>query len=345
VVPIRWAVGTAYDLFASLFVIHNADTTGLRRAWAAGVRNRLAVGHRELLQQMVPIVAVPAEWLGELDDSPDAAAVLDALGKLPDGEVLAALADRDFIESLVISRVLSEKRFAPSDIDEIISGDSLGSLKPSDPDAARSLLGLFSNPEGTGALLKSALAEYHTRFFAEEEARIGGFLREALTRVQGSQAGRSAVDLLEEVSGGLRLEDAASAAGLLLIPSFWAGPLVLFEMLQDGTWVVLFSARPRDVSLIPGDPVPDTLSRSLQAVSDQTRLRILKLLSQAPRTQIQIARELRLRPPTITHHLKILRLANLVRLTENVAGEKRYDVRDSRLRELGGDLVSFVSGG
>ena len=88
--------------------------------------------------------------------------------------------------------------------------------------------------------------------------------------------------------------------------------------------------------------MPDSLTRSLQAVSDQTRLRILKLLAHSPRTQIEIARELRLRPPTITHHLKILRLANLVRLTESAEGEKRYDVRSSRLREIADDLVAFV---
>ena len=88
--------------------------------------------------------------------------------------------------------------------------------------------------------------------------------------------------------------------------------------------------------------MPDALTRSLQAVSDQTRLRILKLLSQSSRTQIEIARELRLRPPTITHHLKILRLANLVRLTESAEGEKRYDVRGGRLHELTEDLMAFV---
>ena len=340
--PVTWALGTAYDFFASLFVIHNAESTGLRRAWAAGVRNRVSARHRELLQQIVPLVTVPVEWLCRLGEEPDVQAVLDALQELPDSEVLPALVDRTIVESSTISRVMSQQSVSQTQIDEILSDKSLFTLTPGDSEAAAALLSLFADPAESGALVKTALAEYHEQFFKEEEARIADYLTVALDRARANAVGRSAVDLVEDLSGGLRLEKTADASGLLLIPSFWAGPLVLFEMLPDGTWVILFSARPRDVSLIPGDPVPDALTRSLQAVSDQTRLRILKLLSQSPRTQIEIARELRLRPPTITHHLKILRLANLVRLTENAAGEKRYDVRGSRLRELADDLVAFV---
>jgi len=343
-VPVTWAVGTAYDFFASLFVIHNAESTGLRRAWAAGVRNRVSARHREMLQQIVPMVTVPVEWIGSLGEEPDGQAVLDALQALPDSGVLSALVDSAIVESPTISRVIEQKSFSQTEVDEILTDKSLCALMPCDPEAAATLLLLFADPAGAGALVKKALAEYHEQFFKEEEARIADHLAVALDRAQANAAGRSAVDLVEDLSGGLRLEKTADASALLLIPSFWAGPLVLFEMLPDGTWVILFSARPRDVSLIPGDPVPDALTRSLQAVSDQTRLRILKLLSQSPRTQIEIARELRLRPPTITHHLKILRLANLVRLTESAAGEKRYDVRGSRLREIAEDLVGFVGG-
>ena len=341
-VPTRWAQGTAYDLFASLFMIHNAESTGLRRAWAAGVRNRISARHRELLQQIIPIVTVPVEWIGHLGDNPDGQAVLNALRGLPDSEVLPALAGRDLVESTVISRVMAQESFSQGEIDLILKDESLCTLRPADPKAATAMLELFADPAGSGALVKTAIAEYYERFFKEEELRIANYLSDALEQAQGEATRGSAVDLVEELSGGLRLEHAAEATGLLLIPSFWVGPLVLFEKLPDGTWVILFSARPRDVSLIPGDPVPDALTRSLQAVSDQTRLRILKLLSQSPRTQIEIARELRLRPPTITHHLKILRLANLVRLTESTECEKRYDVRGARLRELSDDLLAFV---
>jgi len=340
-IPVDWAAGTAYDFFASLFVIHNVESAGLRRAWAAGVRNRLSAPNRELLQAFVPVISVPVRWLGGLGVRPSAEDLIADLATVPDDEVIARLGDEEIVTEPVIARVLESGNFSETDI-AAIAADGCAGLDFDDADQARTLLTALACPSVTGARLKTAFVEYYEQFFREEEARIAPYLERALEGAQQIASRTGPVELLEELSGGLRLENVAEARGLLLVPSFWAGPLVLFEMLADGTWVLMFSARPRDVSLIPGDPVPDALTRSLTAVSDQTRLRILKLAARAPRTQAEIARALRLRPPTITHHLRILRMANLVRLTETANGEKRYDVRMNRLEEIADDLKGFV---
>ena len=47
-----WEVGTAYDMFTSLDVLHTPDRYGLRGSWAAGVRSRLPVAQREMLQML-----------------------------------------------------------------------------------------------------------------------------------------------------------------------------------------------------------------------------------------------------------------------------------------------------
>ena len=51
---IRWSLGTAYDLFASLHVLHHPERFGLRPAWAAGVRSRLSVLQRSILEDSRP---------------------------------------------------------------------------------------------------------------------------------------------------------------------------------------------------------------------------------------------------------------------------------------------------
>ena len=341
-VPLRWEHGTAYDLFASLFVLHNAESTGLRRAWAAGVRNRLSPEHREIIQRAVPFVAVPVEWISGLRRPRDGRAVMTGLATLSDDEVLPALADRRLSRAAVVADALGRGAFTRSDVDGLLGDASLGSAAPGSREEAEAALALFASAERSGRLLKGAIVEYHARFFREEEERIGRYLEQSLAAAWKRAEHTDVVELVEELSGGLRLEDLAEAPGVMLIPSFWAGPLVLFQTLPDDTRVILYSARPRDMSLVPGDPVPDALTRALQAVSDQTRLRILKILASASRSQVEIARELRLRPPTITHHLRVLRMANMVRLTESTGGEKRYDVRERRLRELLGDLTRFL---
>jgi hypothetical protein len=44
-------------------------------------------------------------------------------------------------------------------------------------------------------------------------------------------------------------------------------------------------------------------------MSDSTLLSILRSVGETPMTQAEIVRKLRLRPPTISHHLKSLRRA------------------------------------
>ena len=46
---LTWEIGTVYDLFTSLNVIHDPARYGLRGSWAAGVRSRLPVEQREFL--------------------------------------------------------------------------------------------------------------------------------------------------------------------------------------------------------------------------------------------------------------------------------------------------------
>src|SRR5690606_25511350 len=49
---IKWDIGTAYDFFISLWVLHEPEHLGLRGSWAAGVRSRLPAPERELLQRV-----------------------------------------------------------------------------------------------------------------------------------------------------------------------------------------------------------------------------------------------------------------------------------------------------
>jgi DNA-binding transcriptional ArsR family regulator len=90
--------------------------------------------------------------------------------------------------------------------------------------------------------------------------------------------------------------------------------------------------------------VPDALLQALKALSDPTRLRILYYLSGESLSPADLARRLRLRLPTVTHHLKTLRLAGLVRLT---LGEgkvtKRYAVRPAAVDGTFAALQRFLA--
>ena len=53
---ISWDMGTGYDFFVSLLVLHHPAKFGLRGAWAAGVRSRLAQEEREFLEGLYEVM-------------------------------------------------------------------------------------------------------------------------------------------------------------------------------------------------------------------------------------------------------------------------------------------------
>ncbi|MBE0596870.1 MAG: hypothetical protein IH614_06360 [Desulfuromonadales bacterium] len=90
-IKITWEQGTAYDLFASLHVLHFPDEYGLRGAWAAGVRSRLPNEVRELLDVVIGNFNLPLAWIHSLPEPKDASTALLALKRLAGKEWLAAL--------------------------------------------------------------------------------------------------------------------------------------------------------------------------------------------------------------------------------------------------------------
>jgi DNA-binding transcriptional ArsR family regulator len=87
--------------------------------------------------------------------------------------------------------------------------------------------------------------------------------------------------------------------------------------------------------------VPDGLLRTLKALADSTRLKILYYIAREELTPSELSRRLHLRAPTVTHHLSELRLAGLVNLT--VRGqEKHYSARRETMQSIYTTLNDFL---
>ncbi len=91
--------------------------------------------------------------------------------------------------------------------------------------------------------------------------------------------------------------------------------------------IIVFGKRPSGTSRVPGEQVPEELLNGLKAMADPTRLRILKFLIQESWTPSELAKSFVLRPPTVIHHLNILRLAGFVLVTISTNTERRYAAR------------------
>lgn len=324
---LKWEWGTAYDMFISLEVLHTPSEFGVRGAWASSVRKRLPGPEREILDLGRHLFHIPFHWIHSLPSPKDAMTVLYTLQQIPAAERLCKLAlcdDEENEISEILRNIAARGSWTEDEFDtyQQMFMEKEGK-KPLSREKLESILNGWAQAEEFGEKYSAALQTYQEVFFAEEEKRIRPALKDAMTRAQALSEKVELPDLFEELSQGLRFTEIPEMDELVLAPSFWVTPLMYFGHLGVGKAVWLFGARAADQSLVPGETVPDALLRALKALSDPTRLKILHYLSQEPLSPAELSRRLRLRAPTVTHHLQTLRLAGMVQVTLGKGKEKK----------------------
>jgi DNA-binding transcriptional ArsR family regulator len=341
---VTWDIGSAYDFFMSLEVLHHPDDFGLRASWAAGVRSRLPAEERKFLEEMQNFLWMPMHWIHELPSPKDATTAIWALSQIPPGQRPLAMnnpyeTSPDVVE--LLHRVVERRNWDKQDLDifrSILQEHNKGHKAKDIP----TILDWWARPDELGEMYLSALQSYYHAFFAEEEKRIAMVLREGLARAQELAEKLSLMDLMVELSQGVHIDELCDTSEIVMIPGYWNTPLVVFPKIGPQRMAFMFGVRPTDMSLVPGEPVPDTLLRVLKALADPTRLRILNYLSQETMTPAQLTRKLRLRAPTVTHHLRAMRLAGLVHVSLEASGEKVYACRIEAIRSTCDALEKYL---
>jgi DNA-binding transcriptional ArsR family regulator len=341
---IHWHSGTAYDFFISLLELYHAGDFGLRPYWTAGVRQRLSDIHRETLEHVLSYASVPLDWLSTLPDPKDAFPVLQRAADLSPIERFKYLTLPLDIPEEVYETIQSVSRGRPSTTAE--KENLLRTLVQYNiyikPAGIEQLLKDWKNPEKIGEQYLSALQEYYTVFFIEEEARIRPGLQTGLEQAQ-ELAGKVPLNtLVEELSRGVQIEGVDSAQILILVPSYWSTPFIFPTHPAEGTTQIVFGCRPEFLSIAPGAGAPDPLVTALKSLADPTRLQILRHLTGKPLTPTALSHLLRLRPPTVLHHLHILRLARLVAIRVSESGEKRYTARAETINAIFSSVNEYI---
>jgi DNA-binding transcriptional ArsR family regulator len=342
---ITWDTGTAYDFIISLLVLHNAADFGLRPAWAAGVRQRISSPRRDFLERMYSYAGSGLEWVCTLPKPKDASTALHAAADLAPADRFEALSLASEITAdvrKVLHTVAGQRKATATDRDFLRTnfiqrGQHLSST------ALEDLIKAWLNIDASGENLLSALQEYYDVFFAEEETRIRPALETGLEHAHELADRMQVAALVDELSHGVRIADLETIRTIILAPSYWTSPLVFHIRPKPSQALIVFGVRSPVESVAPGADAPDLLVTALKSLADPTRLRILRYLSGKPLAPAELARLLRLRPPTVTHHLQALRLAGLVQVTVNEKNERRYAARLETLNELNIALQEFLT--
>jgi DNA-binding transcriptional ArsR family regulator len=345
---VHWDLGTAYDFFISLIVLHNPTDFGVRSSWASGMRQRLPTEDREALEAYLDTVVIypPLQWLHSLPDPKDSATMLKVVRETPPLErmyVLIGLTEAEPVLQGLVERIVERGTWNDADLDQLKTYYKQISKSKPRVDLTKKLDSWAQTKEFSDRVLR-ALGTYYEAFFADEERRILPALKGGLARAQEFAKHHDLPELFEEISQGIRYnpERFKGVDTLILAPSFWASPFLFYS--ESKPPIFLFGARPEDASLVPGELVPDALTASLSALSDPTRLRILRYLSYESLTPTQLATRLRLRAPTVIHHIKALRTAGLIYVIPGPQKkEVHYQTRTERLNTIFEMLKAFIS--
>ena len=127
---------------------------------------------------------------------------------------------------------------------------------------------------------------------------------------------------------------------LRLIPSVYVWPHVRVNC--DAPWPLAVLYPPATMgSGLAGRPAPDELVRALRAAADPTRLRILQLVAEQPRSTEELAPLVGLSESGLSKHLRSLTEAGLLS-TKRDGYYVLYRLERERLEALGPELSGYV---
>jgi DNA-binding transcriptional ArsR family regulator len=190
----------------------------------------------------------------------------------------------------------------------------------------------LDDPEGELRALRRSLRAWHERFQAVE-ARVTSMEERDIESRRLEARSLPLLDFVERTTGGIRW------VRLILAPSYFARPYnYLFE--RHEMRVICY---PLSDAALDGDAgaLPTATLRLFKALGDESRLRILRLLSDGDLYLTEIAERMSLSKPTVKHHMMLLRAAGLVAVTET-GGLTYYSLRRERLADASGDLRRLV---
>jgi DNA-binding transcriptional ArsR family regulator len=206
---------------------------------------------------------------------------------------------------------------------------------------AKDRLTLLENPAATHAEIVGLLRAW-AELFRPVEARVRAILERDHDLRAGDRATLTGPDLIERTTGGVRWLPEAGIRRIVLAPSYFSRP---YNFLLGGSDWRFFGYPVADEALEVTDPLapPPQVMRLHRALGDDTRLRILKLLTEQDLYLTEIAQRLELSKPTIKHHLALLRAAGLLTATE-AGATINYALRRDRLDDASTDLKRFLLG-
>ena len=182
------------------------------------------------------------------------------------------------------------------------------------------------------------LAGWNDSYFHSINPAILTGLEDTAARLCKRAPSADPVELVDEVTNGLLIERSETMQHVILVPQYHNRPYNDSVEIRDGTLIMF----PCDVLPADSHLPPPRLMRLTHALSDESRLRMLRFLRRGPCSLTEVARYVGLSQPTVHHHLTQLRAAGLVQVHVTDACPSRYSLRPYALEQLSTQLGSYL---
>ena len=211
---------------------------------------------------------------------------------------------------------------------------------------------LRADPGAVQARVAAMLAAYWEQSFAAEWVRLEPTLAEEVARAEGEDP----IAILGSIRSELKVDpdermlirrsahhhmvSVDQANPLRLIPSVYVWPHVRINC--DPPWPLAVLYPPRSMrTALAGSAPPEPLVRTLRAAGDPTRLRVLRLVGEQPRSTEELAPLVGLSESGLSKHLRALTDAGLLS-THRQGWYVLYQLERGRLEELGPELLEYL---
>jgi biotin operon repressor len=290
------------------------------RDWLARGREAVlqAVGGTPSAASCVGFVTELARLVVDRPDVTTARQVVEVIDGLPDEAIIETLTG-ELLESPELSETARKA----------ISGDA---------EAYESLCSQLEHwkghpvlPDNFAELVPTVRRALHAWLpvFEPVEPRIGRILLRDVADRRLDEAEADPMGFIEKATNGIRMVPETRTRRVVLAPSYFGRP---YNSLVKAGEMMLICYPVEDAALggAGRSAPPAATVRLYRALGDESRLRILRLLAERDRYLTELATELDLSKPTVSHHLAHLRSAGLVTMNEQ-GNLTYYTLRHDRI--------------
>jgi DNA-binding transcriptional ArsR family regulator len=228
------------------------------------------------------------------------------------------------------------------------------------PRASRELaLLVLQEPQAVMERFQALLASYWEAAFRDEWARVQPMLADGINRAARVIAGAGLMAFLEGLRPEVRVHRQAGAFSLkhghdhevrlvvddllLMVPSVYVWPDVGVNC--DAPWhYALVYPAPAVVAKVRSGIPPQELLKVLRALGDDTRLRVLRILAEGPRSTQELAALAHVSEATMSKHLRILAEAGVLSSARE-GYYVLYALIQERMAYLPAALTAFLTPG